>query len=286
MKTRLLRYPASDIDLMALFDDDSFRDFDSEQHDGNIVTSSEQFRLAAGNKEADTTTLGPGQTLEGTGFRMLRRGEFKKFPAAYPYRDLKLLNDVNELHSSLPDVSLTAQDVMRWRMAWCAFLTRRQEYRLFGVMGHRASGTPALIERCEDWPDVNDIDFPIALGFTTAALLYGALHALAWSTHFESSAQQLLWRTSACVVMGGAPAMYVLHLLYKDLERSIDDSDKKTELKRYIFEPVVEGVSSMVLLAYILARAYLVVECFISLSHLPADVYKVPNWPAYFPHIN
>lgn len=37
--------------------------------------------------------------------------------------------------------------------------------------------------------------------------------------------------------------------------------------------------------AYVLARAYLVVECFINVSHLPAGAYKVPSWTAYFPHI-
>lgn len=38
--------------------------------------------------------------------------------------------------------------------------------------------------------------------------------------------------------------------------------------------------------AYALARAYLVVECFINLSHLSAGVYDVPNWAAYFPHMS
>lgn len=31
------------------------------------------------------------------------------------------------------------------------------------------------------------------------------------------------------------------------------------------------------LLAYIVARAYLVIECFIDLSHLPAEVYDVSS---------
>ena len=41
----------------------------------------------------------------------------------------------------------------------------------------------------------------------------------------------------------------------------------------------------IVFVAYLLARAYLVIESFINLSQLPAGVYDMPNWSAYFPHI-
>ena len=40
------------------------------------------------------------------------------------------------------------------------------------------------------------------------------------------------------------------------------------------------------LVVYILARAYLVVECFINVFHLPAGVFKTPEWSTYFPHIS
>lgn len=38
-------------------------------------------------------------------------------------------------------------------------------------------------------------------------------------------------------------------------------------------------------LVYVASRAFLVVECFISLFNSPADLYKQPSWAPYFPHI-
>ena len=42
----------------------------------------------------------------------------------------------------------------------------------------------------------------------------------------------------------------------------------------------------LVIVLYVLARAYLVVECFISLSYLPADAYQIPSWSVYVPHFS
>lgn len=41
-----------------------------------------------------------------------------------------------------------------------------------------------------------------------------------------------------------------------------------------------------VVLFYCIARVFLVVECFITLEHLPASVYNVPLWSNYLPHIS
>ena len=40
-----------------------------------------------------------------------------------------------------------------------------------------------------------------------------------------------------------------------------------------------------VIALYCLARIYLVVECFINLTHLLASAYLLPKWSQYFPHI-
>ncbi len=141
-----------------------------------------------------------------------------------------------------------------------------------------------LVRRCNDWPDMENIfDEPlIAFGFSAGALIYGGLHALAWFAHFDSSTEQLLWRTSACVIMGGLPVIWIL-------SRRLDDKSF-TDLSKWVLNGLIHlstlVPSVLVLLAYILARGYLVVECFINLSHLPAEVYEVPRWSAYFPHIS
>lgn len=44
------------------------------------------------------------------------------------------------------------------------------------------------------------------------------------------------------------------------------------------------GVALFIVL-YVLARVYLVVECFINLAHLPESAYGLPKWSQYVPHI-
>ena len=123
-------------------------------------------------------------------------------------------------------------------------------------------------------------DPQIGLGFSAAALMYGGLHVLAWNAHFDSYIQQLLWRISASVVAGGLPVIFVAAILADKL----DVESSTLQLADVIFLTFV-FVGFLLLLAYTLARGYLVVECFINLAHLPAGVYDVPQWAAYFPHI-
>lgn len=141
-----------------------------------------------------------------------------------------------------------------------------------------------LLERYENWPDLHEVldEIPIVLGFIAAALIYGGLHALAWFAHFDSYTEQLLWRISACVVMGGLPPIFVLTKSASPVRRFASSSKLLTKCVDLSLLPAFYMLVSV----YALARAYLVVECFINLSHLPAGVYDVPNWAAYFPHIS
>ena len=221
------------------------------------------------DNEDCSNTLAPGQTLYGTGFKLL-----SDFRSLVPQtmgdsRLLQSFDDYSGSHPTLPELNLTTEDVTRYKMAWRAFESGEVQEGFLAQFG--------LTQRCKDWPNIEDIiELRIALGFITATSIYGGLHALAWFAHFDSSIEQLLWRISACVVMGGMP---ILVALLKAKYNNID-------LSRYSRYTVLHYASLIVLLAYVLARGYLVVECFINLSHLPAGVYDVPQWAAYFPHIS
>ena len=53
-----------------------------------------------------------------------------------------------------------------------------------------------------------------------------------------------------------------------------------------LFLKVIPDVAVVTaILLYALARVYLVVECFINLSHLPPSAYQLPRWSQYVPHI-
>ena len=172
-------------------------------------------------------------------------------------------------------LNLSTSDIKRWRMARNAW-----------------GNDDLLVTRCRDHPDMKDMfSAAIATGFSVAAFIYGGIHALAWSAHFRSSTEHLLWRMSTAVIMGGIPAGAVLFAFDRKLDCyfgnfGYDCHKPETGLLRSSIELLILVAAICLPLAYLLARAYLVVGCVINLFNLSADVYSVPSWPAYFPHIS
>ena len=257
---------------------------DDEDDAGDCKNPMQDIRLGRDN-EVGSTILKAGQKLQGTGFKA---------------KDLRDLVDWHELkhsfdnysgsHPPLPPINPTTEDVTRYKMAWRAlkfylqsdFKKARIRSR-FSTLYWSYDIPMGVVQRCKDWPDIeNVLEHPVGLGFTTAGMIYGGLHALAWFAHFESATQQLLWRISACVVMGGFPVCWAL----KEFCGYTDNNFPHSLHLNTIFGVLLVVAWYLVALAYMLARAYLVVECFINLSHLPAGVYDVPQWASYFPHIS
>lgn len=241
-------------------------------------TESNEMDLESGSDDhnkAETTRLYPGETLAGTGFRLMgfERLCTNNWLGYTPHIDRILevpLQDRLAQRTSLPSLDLTPQDVTRWKMAW------RETTKL---SRSERDHTIPLVERCKDWPAMQDmLEPPMALSFSATAIAYGGLHALAWYAHFNSPTEQLLWRISACVVMGGVPCLIILMIVVVE---TLPGGFFMKSCRYFVI-----GAFWPLLLAYVLARAYLVVECFINLAHLPAGVYDVPSWAAYFPHIS
>jgi len=154
--------------------------------------------------------------------------------------------------------------------------------------------------------------------------VYGGLHCLAWNAPFATGAETLLWRISSVAIMltfvlilflfswelsppvfvgsdafdvpGNFFEYYVIDPIEAVVARHLDGMREKwvfgiiripiaifgVMLPRLIFDLTVASAVAL----YCLARVYLVVECFINLSHLPASVYETPGWSQYVPHIS
>jgi hypothetical protein len=109
-----------------------------------------------------------------------------------------------------------------------------------------------------------------------SGLLYGGLHLLAWNAPFRSRAEEWLWRSSGISIM--ASGLYIIPLASRI---SFKNS------KSYNFVWNLSCVLTYFLnLVYMVARVYLVVECFINLAYLHDSVYEMPSWSQYFPHIS
>ena len=267
--------------------------------------------------DVSSTTLASGQYLTGTGFKLRTFAQlidhhllFPTFPhesLMKPYRSkyLRALTNLNQYKDDqipFTGLTFTDRDVTRWNMAWRAVQTCKlvEDTKENGVTQKRpdVKRLPRqLTERCDDWPTFDDLaNLPILFGFSVAAFIYGGLHALAWFAHFNSNTEQLLWRASACIVMGGFPVTCIMSIAMSAAADEIEKFQRSHSqevwmqratgsLTKALFALWCVFISSIAA-AYILARAYLVVECFINLSHLPAGAYDVPNWSAYFPHIS
>ena len=257
-------------------------DYSHKQDVGGHETHPTQELVHNRDNQADLTILEPGQALPGTGFKAL---DFRDL--AKTARLEKSFDNYSGSHPTFPNITLTTEDITRCKMAWRAIEAHPQDsedcrYDPFPTARSRHWSNfmpPTLVQRCRNWPDIDDVrQLPMALGITLAALIYGGLHALAWFAHFNSSDEQLLWRISACVVMGGLPSLHVLASIFETAEDSETIPDSINVL----------SIISMglLLMAYMSARLFLVVECFVNLSHLPAGVYDVPKWTSYFPHIS
>ena len=221
------------------------------------------------------TVLAVGQILDGTGFQLNSPSDYFKFLDGSLYASERSQGRVQEiLNRILADLHTvrlypTAADVLRWRMAWHAIEVIR-------MLSNKFFPRHLLTKQCGDFPRIrNFVNVSTGLGFSIPALIYGGLHALAWNAHFHSDKEQLLWRLSSCIVMGGLPSIVMLYGVGVYLDK-----------KPWFWWPVIYFSCFFTVCAYVLSRGYLVVECFVNLSRLPAGVYDVPNWSTYFPHIN
>ncbi|KAI4220082.1 MAG: hypothetical protein LQ349_008175, partial [Xanthoria aureola] len=248
-----------------------WREFEFAPVQDPVKTSALQPDL---NGQLGSTEYMPGEYIPDTGLKLKSTLEVD-------------LSEASKISTALPSLKLTKQDINRWKMA------NRAANLIQGPSDRTIFFNDPFERRCTNMPDFIDAlyELPLVYGFSAAAMVYGGLHALAWFAHFHSPTEQLLWRISSVVVMGGIPTLAVMFRVLDQL-RDLDGSwlpDWALDLVFYSFLDLVfysfVGLLFLIASAYVLARLYLVVECFIQLSHLPAGVYEEPAWSAYFPHI-
>jgi hypothetical protein len=102
------------------------------------------------------------------------------------------------------------------------------------------------------------------------SLAFTACHLVGWNFTFPTWSEQLLWRAASvlCIVI----PIFILVLLTWGVNG----------------RELVSLQNNMIVLsicAYMLIRTYLLVEVFVGLRSVPADVYRTVNWAAYIPHI-
>ena len=118
-------------------------------------------------------------------------------------------------------------------------------------------------------------------GLITTAIspiLYGLLHLLAWTEHFPTPLEQLLWRISsfvvACSGLLGVSVLCILAFLDAPLSRF--------RLDFLIFSMTVFMISTV----HVFASSFLIFESFRQLFFLDPPAYQIPSWSNYWPHLS
>ena len=146
--------------------------------------------------------------------------------------------------------------------------------------------------------------------FWLAALIYGALHAVAWTDHFATPAETLMWKIS-CIYIAGFGSVAMAILVAWDALRRYDmyrqsrfdgylhnrpEGTLKEALKYAWSEKLSKRTRDRLIwfgfglfvaipvLFYLFCRAFLVVEGFVGLRRLPALAFHTPEWTQYLVH--
>ncbi|KAI4281238.1 MAG: hypothetical protein L6R35_005694, partial [Caloplaca aegaea] len=150
--------------------------------------------------EQDLVRVGPGQLVPGTKLKLMTASQLKA-----------IKEDQSAYTPPIPSLNLTKQDLTRLKMADAAYQASIGHDKY--TMENFKNSSRIFQRHCGDWPKRPRGETATPLGFSGAALIYGGLHVLAWFAHFNSTVEQLLWRISSCVVMGGLPILFINRFL-------------------------------------------------------------------------
>lgn len=265
------------------------------------LSSKESPRADVTNGKSDRkVTIIPEKTSDCT-VNLLSEREDEEEPPPFASRcafkpDYGYMGPVFGVKSSIA-LAQYSQPPARWRLALDAMQmlpaiqervcadTKHTRYHW-----HRLSGEELVTERAGNWSSdpllkgLRGLVMGMALWF--ASMAYGAVHAAAWDGYFPSYLEAEMWRSSSLYITASG-LLWLCINLFAQLSPSIDNYWESILARRggtlsYIalgFTCTVCGI------AYIFARAFLVVEAVISLRSLPAGIYATPTWSLLIPHL-
>lgn len=110
-------------------------------------------------------------------------------------------------------------------------------------------------------------------------MLYSGFHFLALSMMFPTPVERTLWRLACALTAAYVPTYICLACLISFLN---DDSRQKWTWSHKPSLMILYALTIVPL--FILPRAYIIIECFISLRAVPIGVYQMPGWLDMIPH--
>ncbi|KAK7002312.1 hypothetical protein R3P38DRAFT_1731329 [Favolaschia claudopus] len=140
---------------------------------------------------------------------------------------------------------------------------------------HKFRNVPAYFST--PFPSFNDahIAYVIECG---VAIVFGAIHCIAWNSTFPSMAEKWMWRSSA-VVVTGVPVGYLVWTECWNNHIAPPDSCPDW------LHAIAMCLQTVVVYLYIIARLFLLVLPFTALRSLEPAVFIDVSWAKYIPHL-
>ncbi|KAI9873382.1 MAG: hypothetical protein M1830_000472 [Pleopsidium flavum] len=112
----------------------------------------------------------------------------------------------------------------------------------------------------------------------------GAIHISAWNFVFPSKTEKLLWRI--CSLTTAAVPVFVISVFLLTM-CCLNSLLRYPRLRRYIktVHSFISTYMPLMLGLVVHCRAFLIVESFISIRHVPIGVYASVSWTKYIPHL-
>lgn len=146
-----------------------------------------------------------------------------------------------------------------------------------------------LVRRVRNWPSddlLRDVGgLVVGMVLWLACLAYGAVHLSAWNDHFPTVAEQWLWPSSSLYIGFCGGLWIALNYLAQSFGPLNAFWEKWMDRGGRWWQNFLIGAPVLVCgVSLVLARAFIVVEAFISIRELPVAAYDTPTWTQVFPH--
>ncbi len=126
----------------------------------------------------------------------------------------------------------------------------------------------------------------VGMIFWLANFLYGGIHAAAWNGHFPSDVEKWFWRASACYICFCGGLWVILNFTVSSTPWLNEFWEKWMNGEKKWWHNVIIGTLVFICgLSLMVARAYIMIEAFVSIRQLPARAYETPTWTNIFPHL-
>lgn len=192
-------------------------------------------------------------------------------------------------------IPLSDNDVRRWDLAATALSRIGEELHTpQGSVNYFTSHAPNIfIDRKGLRAGFYAYFCAWASGGLIAALavcsFYGVAHILAWHFEFPTPTEHLLWKIACIDAIAGTISLLAIFsiviYLHEHNWRSLKEAIFAQEpgVMPWIYRLVI-FIGVLNIPFFILSRAYIIVETFISLRRVPLGVYATVEWAEYIPH--